>query len=188
MHLCIPYLNKEVNEIFSHGPMVSFRGARKLESYLVRVKLYLLEMSVGFFKCNGKQCHVCLGVTETKKLLRKSIKFNSNVECLIYLLTCNKYMFQYVGKTVDKFRLKWDNYKMNNRNFLKGQICIQQRLFENSASEGHCSFLENVTATFIDKTDPKDPNRREHYWRHALKTMAPLGLNVQDDQVISEIF
>ena len=34
---------------------------------------------------------------------------------------------------------------------------------------------------FIDKTDPKDPNRREHYWRHILRTMAPDGLNIEDD-------
>ena len=76
---------------------------------------------------------------------------------------------------------------MNDRNFLKAQTCMQQHLFEHFASEGHCSFLENVTITFIDKTDPKDPNRQEHYWRHTLKTMAPLGLNAGDDQVDSAI-
>ena len=34
---------------------------------------------------------------------------------------------------------------------------------------------------FIDETDPKDPNKWEHCWRHTLKTMAPQGLNVEDD-------
>ena len=53
--------------------------------------------------------------------------------------------------------------------------------FKRFASEGHFSFLEDVTIIFINKTDPKDPNRRKHYWRHTLKTMAPLGLNVEDD-------
>ena len=90
-------------------------------------------------------------------------------------------MLPYVGKTVDEFWIRWNNYKMNNRNFLKGQICMQQHLFENFANEGHCSFLEDVTITFIDKPDPKDPNRREHYWRHTLKTMAPLDLNIKDN-------
>ena len=42
--------------------------------------------------------------------------------------------------------------------------------------EGYCRFLDEVKIVFIDKTDPKDPNRREHYWRHTLKTMAPDGL------------
>ena len=79
---------------------------------------------------------------------------------------------------------------MNDRNLqeMTAPTCMQQHLFEHFASEGHCSFLEDVTIIFIDKTDPKDPNRREHYWRHTLKTMAPLGLNVEDDQVVSVIF
>ena len=77
---------------------------------------------------------------------------------------------------------------MNDRNILKGQTCMPQNLFEYFASEGHCSFLEDVTITFIDKTDPKDPNQREHYCRHTLKAMAPLGLNVEDDEVVSAVF
>ena len=90
-------------------------------------------------------------------------------------------MFQYVGKTVDEFWLRWNNSKMNDRNYLKGKACMQQHLFEHFASEGHRSFLEDVTIILIDKTDPKDPNRREHYWRHALKTMAHLSSNVEND-------
>ena len=57
---------------------------------------------------------------------------------------------------------------------------MQQHLFEHFVSEGHCSFLEDITITFIDKTNPKDPNRRKQYWRHTLKTMTPLGLNFED--------
>ena len=98
---------------------------------------------------------------------------------LNFLADVKKFMLQYREKTVDEFR--YNNYKMNDRNFLKGQTCMQQHLFEHFPSEGHCSFLEDLTITFIDKTDPKDPNRREHYWRNTLKTMATLVLNVEDD-------
>ena len=90
-------------------------------------------------------------------------------------------MLQYVGKTVDGFRIRLNNYKMNDRNFLKGQTCMQQHLFQPFAGEVHYSFLEDVTIIFIDKTDPKDPDRWEHYWRHTIKTIAPLGLNVEND-------
>ena len=81
---------------------------------------------------------------------------------------------------MDEFRIKWNNYKVNDRNFLKGHTYMHQHLYEHFAGEGHCSFLEDGTITFIDKTDPKNPNRRKHYWRHTLKTMAPLGLNIRD--------
>ena len=72
--------------------MVSFRGASKLGSYLVRAKLYPLGRSVGSFKCNIKRCQVCLNVAETKtfsspvtkKEYKIDHKFNCNDKCLIY--------------------------------------------------------------------------------------------------------
>ena len=41
---------------------------------------------------------------------------------------------------------------------------MQQHLFEHFSSEGHRRFLDDVSMIFIDKTDPKDPNKREQYW------------------------
>ena len=42
-HLYILNINNEVTEIFTSGPMVSFRGPRKFGSYLARVKLHLMK-------------------------------------------------------------------------------------------------------------------------------------------------
>ena len=38
---------------------------------------------------------------------------NLTDKCLIYLLTCKKYLIQYVDKTIDEFRFSWNNYKKN---------------------------------------------------------------------------
>ena len=46
-YLYILYLNKQVKKNFTPGPVVSFRGARKLGSYFARTKLYPLQRSVG---------------------------------------------------------------------------------------------------------------------------------------------
>ena len=73
-----------------------------------------------------------------------------------------------------------DHYKDNNRKYLRKESCMQQHLFEHFSSEGHNSFLDDVSIILTDK-DTKDPNKREHYWRHTLKTMAPQGLNVEGD-------
>ena len=89
---------------------------------------------------------------------------------------------------MDELRLRRNNYNMNDRNILKTQTCMWQHLFDHFTNEGHCSFLENVTITFINKTDPIDPNRREHYWMHTVKEMAPLGLEVKDYLVVSAVF
>ena len=44
---------------------MSFRGARKIGSYLVRAKLYLLERKVGSEKGGKSRCKVCLNIEET---------------------------------------------------------------------------------------------------------------------------
>ena len=41
------YMNKEVMNLFLQGPMVSFKGATKLSSYFVKVKLYPVHRKVG---------------------------------------------------------------------------------------------------------------------------------------------
>ena len=82
--------------------MGSFRGARKLGSYLVKDKLYPIKRSLGSFKYNSKRCQACLNVTETKTfssaVAKKEYiikpKFNCNDKCFIYFLTCKKCMLQ----------------------------------------------------------------------------------------------
>ena len=87
---------------------------------------------------------------------------------------------QYVGQTIDQFRSRWNNYKSDSRKYGQGATCMQQHLFNHFCTSGHCSFLEDVSLTFIDKTDPSDPLKREDYWRSTLETMAPFGLNYKE--------
>ena len=63
-NLSILYMDKEVEKVFNPRSMVSFRTARKLNSYLVRTKLYPLERTVGSYKCKSKRCQVCDNITE----------------------------------------------------------------------------------------------------------------------------
>ena len=57
------------------------------------------------------------------------------------MLTSNECKMQYVGKTVDDFRLRWNNDKYNYRKCIRKDSCIQQHLFEHFSSKGHISFL-----------------------------------------------
>ena len=45
---------------------------------------------------------------------------------------------------------------------------------------GHSGSFNDTCVTLIDKTDPKDPIKREDYRIHTLKTKAPLERNVED--------
>ena len=145
-------MNEEGKKVFTPCPIVIFRRARKLSSYLVRAKLYSLEKSIRSFKCGKRRSQVCEDVYETdtfqssgtNKEYKINHKFNYNEKCLIYLLTCQPYLKQYVGKTCDSFRLRWNNCIDNNRKFLKNETCIEEHLFEHFSSEGHCRFQDEV--------------------------------------------
>ena len=181
-------MNDEVKKVLSLRPMVSFRSARKLSSYLVRAKLYPVERKVGSCKCNCKRCQVCQSISETDTFTCSNDgttyeinhKFDCNEQCLVYLLTCKKCLKQNVGQTVDNFRSRWNNYKDNARKHERGQHCMQKHLYEHFDLPGHTGFLKDVTVTLIDKTDPRNPTEREDYWIHTLKTKAPRGLNMED--------
>ena len=142
-------MNEEAKKVFTPGPMNSFRSARKLSSYLVRAKLYPIEKTVGAFKCNRKRCRTCLNVnktdtftsTTTGETYKINHQFNCNGKCLVCLLTCKVCLKQYVGQTVEDFRLRWNNYKSNDRKYPKLESCMQQHLFERCNSEGHHCFL-----------------------------------------------
>ena len=83
-------------------------------------------------------------------------------------------------QTVEEFKLRWNSFKCNNRKFQKLEPCMQQYLFEHFNSEGYHCFLDEISITFIDKTEPPEPLKRENYWRSILKIMAPWGLNVEN--------
>ena len=57
---------------------------------------------------------------------------------------------------------------------------MQEHLFRHFSSPGHNCFLNDVSVTFIDKTDRSDPLKRENFWRETLMTMEPYELNIED--------
>ena len=85
---------------------------------------------------------------------------------------------QYDGQRVDIFRRRWNNYKINDRKYLVGESCMQEHIFEHFNSEGQTDYLENLSVTFIDKTDIQNPEWRENHWIHTLTTVAPYDLNI----------
>ena len=92
----ILYQDETVKRVFTPFPMDSYRNARTLSSYLVRVKLYPLERELGTYKCGSSRCQVCNNIEETETfsstVTGKTYKINHllccNDKCHIYLLTC----------------------------------------------------------------------------------------------------
>ena len=78
-NLYLLYTDQEAQRVFTPGPMITFRSARKLSSYLVRAKLYPLERTVGSSKCYGKRCEVCDNVTETSTFTSTATQNTYNI-------------------------------------------------------------------------------------------------------------
>ena len=73
----------------------------------------------------------------------------------------------------------WLKHKDNWRQHSRKEDCMQKHLYDHYLI---CNkdFVNTVSVTFIDKTDPSNPLEREQYWRHILQTNAPHGLNIAD--------
>ena len=171
------YQDESVKRVFTPPPIVSYHSARKISSYLVRAKLYFLERKRGSYKCGNLRCIVCNNLEETdtftSTVTGESFKTNHH-------LCCNDKCLIYTGKTVDRSRLRSDNYKESDRKFLSGEESKQKSLHEHFLSDSCQSFEEDFSICLIDKNDPSDPHKREYYWMRTLKTIAPFGLNTEE--------
>ena len=169
-------ITKMKNNYIHHTPYIRNSIAYDHDFWYIYISIYsrYIYIYAGIFIYAGIYRY-------TSTVTHMSYKIDCNNKCLIYLLTCKTCLKQYVGSTTDCFRYRWNNYKCNDRKFARGEACLQEYLFEHFNSEGHNGFLHDVLVTLNDKTDAKNSIKREHYWWHTLKTLAPDGLNVEDD-------
>ena len=68
----------------------------------------------------------------------------------------------------------------NGKQRERGEDCMQKYFHDHFLSEDHNGLINDVEIVFINKTDPSDPTRREEFWRNRLKSLAPYGLNVEE--------
>ena len=155
--------------VFSCG-FTSFLGASTLENTSGGLLLYGV--------CNNVTNASTFSSTVTGDTFKINYSLNCDDKCLIYLMTCKQCNKQYTGETTHLFRNIWNSYKDNARKFDRKESCMQEHLYKHFQKEGHKGFLNEVSVTFIDKTDGKDPKKR--YWMRTLKTMEPYGLTIAD--------
>ena len=81
----------------------------------------------------------------------------------MYFITRNRFLKQYVGQTVDEVRYIWNNYRDNQGMFERREHWMQRHLYEHFNLRGHSRFFNDELVILIDKTNTKDPTRREDY-------------------------
>ena len=110
----------------------------------MRSKVYPLERTAGSSKCGSKRYQVYLNVSETdvfesfqtKRQYKINYHHDYNDKCLIYLLSCKICGLQYESSTTDRFRLRWNKYKDNDRIAQRGEEYMQPELFEHFLFRG----------------------------------------------------
>ena len=86
----------------------------------------------------------------------------------------HQYIYQNIYTIITKINV-------NSRKHAHGISCMQEHLYEHFCDSEHSGFLNDLSITFIDKTDLTNPLQRENYWKHTLKTFAPYGLNIKEN-------
>ena len=122
------YAEQQVKQVFTPAPFVLFRSGFSLRNHLVRAKVYTLLREKGSSCCGKSRCKTCFNIKETntfqsfatKKIYKINHHFHCDSKCIVYLLSCKVCGLQYVGSTVDRFCLRWNNYKCSQRAALAG--------------------------------------------------------------------
>ena len=136
------YRDEEVERVFSPLLTMSLKSARKIKDYVIKSKLYPVEISVGCWRSGGSRCQVCENIkitdTFTSFTTKGKYKINHSFDCndnwLIYLFnwkTCGK---QKTGKTTCRFRSRWNHYKSEARKAENGNMVF---------------FYNHITTTFL---------------------------------------
>ena len=161
-NLCLLYMNEEVKKAFRSKPMISYRSFHKINSYLVRTKLYSIkeQLVVTNVKCVSilKKLILLLALShgETFKI---NHRFDCNDKYLVYLMSCNKCKKQYTGQTTDHFCSRWSNYKSKSSSFDRGEQCMQKHLYKHFQNERHSGFRDDVLVILTAKTDDSNPTK-----------------------------
>ena len=143
----------------------------------------------GFNFCNNNKCRYCPLLNKTGKITSHSTKLEhncmTNISCrssnLIYAITCKVCGIQYVGQT--SLRIK-DRFVHHFRDIaLSNQDKTVGRHFSDTNHRGLLDI--NISVLEFIKAPPQSPkailirNRIERFWTHQLRTLAPLGLNME---------
>ena len=94
-------------------------------------------------------------------MFKISHNFNCNSKCLIYY-----FLLRYVRNNIlDLLLISLGINKtiVRTTNIKQKEDYIQEYLHDHFLTENHLGLLNNVEITFIDKTDPSDPERREEF-------------------------
>ena len=130
-------------------------------------------------RCKYIKCDCCKHMTTKKHLWHdgtqyRLLKFDCNLENVIYFIVCKKCSIYYVGQCTTTLKTRWRNHKSAINTGKKFAVS------QHYAQEGHSS--DDMTIGILDTCDdPQGLDYKEAFWIHHLQTIE-LGLNRKNER------
>ena len=167
--------SEDMRRIFREKPVVAFRRPRNLRDSIVRSKVKRMNSSNrGMKKFRKSRCQICRFVEERNAFEgeHRSYRINFTFGCdskeVIYLIICENCGRVYVGSTITTFRQRFNNHRSSATRYGKSQKDIPgEHLYAHFFETGHDG-INDIVAKIIDKTNVKEPTRREAFWAYKL--------------------
>ena len=171
--------------------MVAFRRPKCLKDILVHSELKTPVKDKGCVKCTDKRCRVCDYLVEGTRFISgvtgKSYIINFDMGCnsdhVIYLISCARCAMQYVGSTINKFRIRFNNHKsrLNSHVKLTAENRVKDDIIYKHFNQPDHRGLKDVRIQLVDKgSNERSLREREAQWAYRLRTIYPSGLNSDD--------
>ena len=187
--------NACLNELFPHKPMIGYSRPNNLRDILCKATVNYPEVVSKPNKCTQikcrrrpESCHICILLNHKQHRIKssvtqKSYKIPQDITCLtrnvIYCLKCQLCSKIYIGETKRLFETRFKEHLADIRHNRDTPVA------QHFNCEGHSA--AHVLPTIVEVIN-KDPSleettlfrrERERFWIYQLRSLTPLGINVQ---------
>ena len=182
-HLPVLHISEKMKQSVPYPPLVAYRRPRNLKDLLVRTSMKPPQQSyTGSCQCRRPRCKTCVHIKPGTRFVSKVTgeKFFARVTAtckttnIVYLIECRKCGKQYVGETENALHLRMNGHRSDfYRKLPDKPVAVHFN------TTGHK--FEDLTVMVIEKLCSANAARRKHresYWIHTLRSVSPLGLNL----------
>ena len=176
--------SEKCKKAIPHVPFVSYRKPPNLRNLLVRARMRsTTPQHKGFEPCLSSRCKTCGSSVATSSFTshhnNKHFFILHHITCsstkLIYLITCTLCGKQYVGQTEQTLRQRMNGHRHCILNDRDTPVSRHFNLPDHSFIH-----LQVIGIDHVPGTDTHGRMNKETFWIHALGTLEPNGINVQE--------
>ena len=96
------------------------------------------------------------------------------------MIKCKICLKIYERSTITAFRKRFSKYQSSINILARGQRSTPGEYLHAHVFQSDHHIMKDGSVMINDKTDVKDPTRREGFWAYKLNSLIPLGLNSRD--------